>query len=512
CRAFENLDMYLGSDDLDFVKKYPLFCSVGNDGAGGFTSSISGFLDGLHSINPNCNFRVIDDMGFTGSDIPDNEISRGYCIVIFGDSDRERDEVLSGLMETWSKVLFLTASGWRAYLSPSIQDMSSLGLNINQALNSRTSTIGGLLGSVLAINDAIKWALGVKSAHFIDKFTTFSLFDYTSSNLDPGPELPEILDFGRVAVAGTGAVGGIYISLLPLLWTPIKGTLNLIDFDKLEIHNLNRTLYARVNDVGQFKVDVARDFLMAVDELSDLEIRVERCKLEDSRVLNDDVVDIALALIDSVHGRRELQDKLPRSIIHSGTDGFFVDVFVSKNLLEGACLKCLFDAENPLWDDARAIAIKRLQAEKRTEKLLPGDVTDSMVEGIMNEILTWKISEEERLGRPIPMYKAVAHTAGIKIVQYPAINAELLKLQKVSIPVPTLPPISALPALSCLCETIKIRHFPKAVLNNRWQVNLLGKIDESLKLVYPRRAGCSCRDKNYQLLYKSIYGLMSRKG
>jgi molybdopterin-synthase adenylyltransferase len=70
-------------------------------------------------------------------------------------------------------------------------------------------------------------------------------------------------DFARMkfCIVGAGSVGGFIAEALARMGASF---IYLIDFDKVEIHNLDRLCYATKNDVGKFKVEVLAQYLNQV--------------------------------------------------------------------------------------------------------------------------------------------------------------------------------------------------------------------------------------------------------
>ena len=60
----------------------------------------------------------------------------------------------------------------------------------------------------------------------------------------------------RVGIVGLGSVGSIVAESIARIGV---SNITLIDHDKVEQHNLDRLLHAGVNEIGQYKVDVAQD-------------------------------------------------------------------------------------------------------------------------------------------------------------------------------------------------------------------------------------------------------------
>ena len=63
----------------------------------------------------------------------------------------------------------------------------------------------------------------------------------------------EALRHKRVAIAGMGGVGGAHLRTLARLGV---GNFNIADFDRFEIHNMNRQAGAFMSSIGLPKVDV----------------------------------------------------------------------------------------------------------------------------------------------------------------------------------------------------------------------------------------------------------------
>jgi len=76
-----------------------------------------------------------------------------------------------------------------------------------------------------------------------------------------GPEAHADLARLRVGIVGLGSVGALVAQTLARMGLT---RFNLIDFDKVEPHNLDRLVTATAADIGRLKVDVARDRILAV--------------------------------------------------------------------------------------------------------------------------------------------------------------------------------------------------------------------------------------------------------
>lgn len=67
------------------------------------------------------------------------------------------------------------------------------------------------------------------------------------------PQEQEVLRHSRVAIAGLGGVGGIYLMTLARLGV---GKFNLAEYDKFELSNFNRQAGAFMSTIGQSKIEV----------------------------------------------------------------------------------------------------------------------------------------------------------------------------------------------------------------------------------------------------------------
>lgn len=83
--------------------------------------------------------------------------------------------------------------------------------------------------------------------------------------------LPEIGDLGqekikkaKILVIGAGGLG---CPILQYLATAGIGTIGIVDFDKIELHNLHRQILYTENQVGQAKASTAKSVLEALNPL-----------------------------------------------------------------------------------------------------------------------------------------------------------------------------------------------------------------------------------------------------
>jgi bacteriocin biosynthesis cyclodehydratase domain-containing protein len=100
------------------------------------------------------------------------------------------------------------------------------------------------------------------------------------SDISHGPkpsECQERLESSRIAVLGVGGLGGW--SALNLACCGV-GEMLLVDFDRVELNNLNRQVLYTEADVGELKVAVAAERLRAFNSSMKVEARVQRLDSE----------------------------------------------------------------------------------------------------------------------------------------------------------------------------------------------------------------------------------------
>lgn len=98
--------------------------------------------------------------------------------------------------------------------------------------------------------------------------------------------LPEIGDEGqeklkkaKVLVIGAGGLG---CPILQYISTAGVGFIGIIDFDRIEIHNLHRQILYTENEIGQLKAVVAKEVLSELNPLIKVETITEKLTLENA--------------------------------------------------------------------------------------------------------------------------------------------------------------------------------------------------------------------------------------
>lgn len=129
------------------------------------------------------------------------------------------------------------------------------------------------------------------------------LNQFSRTQLIFGKNAMDILAASRVAVFGIGGVGGYAVEALARSGI---GKLDLIDYDKVCLTNINRQIIATHKTVGKYKVDVAEERIHEINP--DCEVRTYKTfYLPDTKDEFDFTqYDYIVDAIDTVKGKLEL--------------------------------------------------------------------------------------------------------------------------------------------------------------------------------------------------------------
>ena len=164
---------------------------------------------------------------------------------------------------------------------------------------------------------------------------TFSLLNLLPSGVDR--DVPKSISIPETHLVGVGAVGSAAIYALAHL-EDVRGTLHLIDNEKVDVPNLNRYVLMRRRDCDYWKVDVATEALRGTAIQTEPYQKSFSCYMEE-RQAN---INLLLSPVDSKEGRRELAKILPRRVINAATGGTTVTVSTHGFNDGKACLHCLY--------------------------------------------------------------------------------------------------------------------------------------------------------------------------
>jgi len=123
----------------------------------------------------------------------------------------------------------------------------------------------------------------------------------TRNELLIGSEGQKRLHDSHVMVFGSGGVGA---SVIEALVRAGLGRLSVVDFDRVEVTNLNRQLIATTETIGQLKVDAVRNRLLSINP--NLKLFTYPIFYKSSDDVSLDGVDIVVDAIDSVPSKLKL--------------------------------------------------------------------------------------------------------------------------------------------------------------------------------------------------------------
>ena len=108
-----------------------------------------------------------------------------------------------------------------------------------------------------------------------------------------------------VLIVGLGGVGGY--ALESLVRTGIENLI-LIDFDKIDKSNINRQIITNQNNIGEYKIDVAKDRVLSINP--DCQIIAYKAFLDKDtiNILDNHQIDYIIDACDSVEAKKLLID------------------------------------------------------------------------------------------------------------------------------------------------------------------------------------------------------------
>lgn len=121
----------------------------------------------------------------------------------------------------------------------------------------------------------------------------------------------------HIIVFGIGGVGGYVVE--SLVRSGI-GTITIVDFDKVDITNINRQIIATTDTVGRYKVDVMEERIKAIDPTTRVIKKVEKVDENSIEHFDFSQYDYIVDAIDDIKGKLLIIEKsklLNKNIISS---------------------------------------------------------------------------------------------------------------------------------------------------------------------------------------------------
>jgi hypothetical protein len=204
------------------------------------------------------------------------------------------------------------AKGWSAL------GRRGQGMTINDASPFAITPAAGLAASI-GVADLFKRAIGHHPDQWIPDFAwclwSHKLSGDTAVQLEDH-SIPEELDFGRMLLAGVGAIGSALVYLLDMM--KLQGQLTLLDRDRIELSNLNRSPLFDISHVlaDELKTIVAARYLAR----HELETRVVNGTWHEhaSRIASE-VYDVWISFTNEDGAWAEVPFQLPPVVLHGTT-------------------------------------------------------------------------------------------------------------------------------------------------------------------------------------------------
>ena len=118
-----------------------------------------------------------------------------------------------------------------------------------------------------------------------------------------GEKSMEKLKHSKVAIFGIGGVGSFAVEALARSGI---GNLVLIDYDTIDVSNINRQIHANINTIGRPKVEVMRDRILEINPDINVEVFNEKYTKENKDKLISISYDYVVDAIDMVSSKIDL--------------------------------------------------------------------------------------------------------------------------------------------------------------------------------------------------------------
>lgn len=206
--------------------------------------------------------------------------------------------------------------------------------------------VGRLAGAAVATGEAFKLAFmrlhpnATFSARLIPSSGPFSLWDHSATLAGPDLEHVEL----DALVVGAGGVGAGEIICFGDFGNMLSGTIRLVDGDIIEMHSLNRVIYATIDGAASSRLKVE-------DAVSYLRSRLPHVRVDGQPVHYETFKNsigsravrrfpLVVTGVDSDDVRWEVQRDLPRVLVDGATGADANCTIQRVAFLDGACVGC----------------------------------------------------------------------------------------------------------------------------------------------------------------------------
>ncbi|MDR2337728.1 MAG: HesA/MoeB/ThiF family protein [Deltaproteobacteria bacterium] len=196
-----------------------------------------------------------------------------------------------------------------------------------------------------------------------------SIFNFSNTRYNRQLEMPEwgmkrqqLLEKAKVAVIGAG---GVKSSLLYALTSAGIGHLRVIDFDKVELSNLNRQFLYTTDDIGKFKAEVSVSKLQKLNPDISIDPLVEKVTENNISALLCNY-DFIVEGGDSPAGRNLINEyclSVAKPFVHASAQFNYGYVFTVVPKLKTACYACFYPNDIQRKESTGAVPVNVLSVQ-----------------------------------------------------------------------------------------------------------------------------------------------------
>lgn len=164
----------------------------------------------------------------------------------------------------------------------------------------------------------------------------------------------------KVLLIGVGGVGGY--ALESLVRSGIRN-ITIVDYDTIDITNLNRQIISSINNIGNYKVDEYKKRIENINKNCNLKIIKEKIELENFEILNIEEYDYVIDACDTIEVKKEIIRRCLKNKIK------FISSMGTGNKLNPSVLE-IVDIRKTSYDPIAKIIRKMVKSEKLNGKIM----------------------------------------------------------------------------------------------------------------------------------------------
>ncbi len=245
---------------------------------------------------------------------------------------------------TNEKEFWIDSEGWVAGFGYG----PSHGENVNKTETFDNNIVGAIYASSI-INSAV-FSYYINKTELVNFHKWISLLDFETSHRKNGlknPVIPMNLDIGNIWQIGAGAVGSSFDFILSLF--PVSGSIHIIDYDEVEIHNTSSSLvFSAMNAQDNIKkVSACKHALDSNHSLSVEPItNKDYSKFMSEIDLDNNYPDLILCFANEKNVWSTIQYNDPPMVLHATTSSNWGVNFGRHIPFDEWCIVCRFGIKN----------------------------------------------------------------------------------------------------------------------------------------------------------------------